>query len=342
MVDRSQFAAANVAIGLVLLASTIARAKDVAPNWKKLEADNGAVYQIDLNSNFYFNNGTADIVVYAVSNSGFNPENMHRLWFDCHGQYRDTTGPSFGPTMNAPPNSMVGRISQIACAGAKDTRLEDSSRPQPKDTPAQYCKGFSPEACARIVAAVEGKSKPSYCKPGFALVGSGLNAEQLRICYVIGSEEVRTRDVNKNPVAPASQSRTYDLTLSATRSNFPSIIGSTNLPDDTKLLVSIEKPRLPNASELLAKGLPMCEDNCFPASGPKGETLGVATTVLAGAFSAGPFSWAGKPFQKGTFKVEVFLVSLPGEASGSPAEYDERQSGRMKKPVLTSSVNIAP
>ena len=58
----------------------------------------------------------------------------------------------------------------------------------------------------------------------------------------------------------------------------------------------------------------MCEEDCLPASGPKGETLGVATTDLAGAFSAGPFSWAGKPFRQDIFEVEIYLVSLPGES----------------------------
>src|SRR5277367_5536602 len=78
-------------------------------------------------------------------------------------------------------------------------------------------------------------------------------------------------------------------------------------------MVSINRQRLPNARELLAAGLPMCQDDCIPASGPKGEVLGVSSVVLAGAFSAGPFSWAGKPFGQGTFEVDVFLLSLPGE-----------------------------
>jgi hypothetical protein len=117
-------------------------------------------------------------------------------------------------------------------------------------------------------------------------------------------------------------------------------VGSTDLPDGTKLLVSINKPRLPNAKELLAVGLSMCEENCLPASGPKGETLGVATTVLSGAFSAGPFSWAGKPFRQGAFEVEVYLVSLPEE--DSRGKDFEMQLERMRKPILTTLVTIAP
>ena len=104
------------------------------------------------------------------------------------------------------------------------------------------------------------------------------------------------------------------------------------------MLVSIKKPRLPNAKELLAVGLPMCEEDCLPASGPKGETLGVATTVLAGAFSAGPFSWAGKPFRQDIFEVEIYLVSLPGESDQDL----NKQLDRMKKPIQTMSVAISP
>ncbi|WIG52220.1 MAG: hypothetical protein OJF48_003138 [Afipia sp.] len=331
-----------IAIGAVAITNSAFSQAAYKPQWQKVEADNGAVYQIDLNSISHFSNGTAESVVYAVEGPGYNPENMRRLWFDCQGKYRDSTGPGIGPTSYAPPRSIIGRISQIACAGAKETRFQDSSSPQPKPTPAQYCVGFSPASCARITAAVEAKPKPDYCRPGFGLVGSGLSSEQLRICYVISSEEVRTRNESSSRMSgDEPPARSYNITLTATKGEFPIIIGRTDLPDGTKLLVSITKPRLPNARELLSSGRPMCEDDCLPAAGPKGEVLGVATTALAGAFSAGPFSWAGKPFRPGTFEVEIFLVSLPGEQPRSPQDY-EKQMDRMKKPVLTSSVVVSP
>jgi hypothetical protein len=106
-------------------------------------------------------------------------------------------------------------------------------------------------------------------------------------------------------------------------------------------MVSINRQRLPNARELLAAGLPMCQDDCIPASGPKGEVLGVSSVVLAGAFSAGPFSWAGKPFGQGTFEVDVFLLSLPGEDITSLASAD-RLSERMRRPILTAPVTVSP
>jgi hypothetical protein len=259
------------------------------------------------------------------------------MWFDCQGRFRDQTGPGISPTQYAPPRSIAARLSAIACLGAKDTHLEDVSQPEPKETPAQYCTGFSPAACARITAAAATNPKPRFCKPGFGVAGSGLSPQQIRICSVITNEEVRIEDIAKQK----STGGKYNVTVSATRSNFPGIVGSTKLPDGTKLLVSINKPRLPTARELLAAGLPMCEDNCIPASGPQGHVLGVPTVVLAGAFSAGPFSWAGKPFRPGAYEVEVYLVSLPGE-NFTGGENFEKQSERMKKPILTTSVTVAP
>lgn len=332
---------ATVVATLICASPAFSQAGNKPSNWQRIEADNGAVYQIDLNSISHNSNGTADVVVYAVEGPSYNPENMRRLWFDCQGRYRDQTGPGIGPIQYAPPRSIAGRLSEIACRGAKDKRLQETTRLQPKDTPDQYCAGFSREACARIAAAVEAKTKPSFCRPGFGLVGSGLSSEQLRICYVITSEQARLENIAKSQTAgKSSQARTYDLDISATRGGFPSIVGSTNLPDGTKLLVSIKKRRLPNANERLATGLAMCEDDCLPASGPKGERLGVATTVLSGAFSAGPFSWGEKPFRQGNFEVEVYLVSLPDEdASGRNIN---QLVDRMKKPILTASVVVNP
>ena len=338
---RAERVAAAVIATLILASPAFAQSFGKKANWKTLEADNGAIYKIDLNSISHYHNGTADMIVYAVEGSGYNPENMHRLWFDCHGNFRDETGPRFGETEYAPPRSMAGRISEIACAGARETPTEQLARPTPKDTLANYCLGFSPGACARIIAAAEAKSKPSYCRPGYELVGSGLSPEQIRICQVIAYEDFLLAHSPINRIDSDAATKSYEIKLSASADKFPNIIGSTNLPDGTKLLISINKPRLPNARELLAAGLPMCQDNCIPASGPKGEMLGVSSVVLAGAFSAGPFSWAGKPFWQGTFEVDVFLVSLPGEGALSLATVD-RQLERMKNPILTAPVTVSP
>jgi hypothetical protein len=341
---------------IVLLMSAHARAEQMVPyksNWRSVEASNGAVYKIDMNSISYMNNGAAELIVYIVEGDDYDPRNVKRLWFDCHGHYRDQTN-GISATLYAPPRSMAGQLSGIACAGAKDTRFDeppkDAPRPEPKWT--DYCKDFSEQACTRIRTVVEAKITPSYCKPSFGIVPTSLSPEQLRICYVMPplktaaapSQSTPTRTAQQPTALPASASpQNFKMKLSALYNDFPSIIGDTNLPDETKLMVSIKKPHLPNAAARLAAGLAMCEDNCIPASGPKGQTLGTETTVLSGAFSAGPFSWNGKPFRPGSYEVEVFLVTLPGEdLKNMPLPQFEQWADRMKKAILTQQVTVAP
>lgn len=79
-----------------------------------------------------------------------------------------------------PPRSVFGEIRRIACRD-----LWAADRPKPED----YCDSFSTDACDRIKGVVEAYAlsqvRPTYCKPGFGLVDSGLTPEQMRICYVI-------------------------------------------------------------------------------------------------------------------------------------------------------------
>jgi hypothetical protein len=158
--------------------------------WKRIEADNGAAFAIDLGSISHNTNGSAVAVMCVVDNDTCIPPNMSRLLFDCHGHYMDID--RSGSLMIAPPRSVVGQMAALACAGARDTRFADDTgntetvrRPVPTD----YCVNFAPDACERIKRVIEAYSPsqppPSYCKPGFAIVGSGLTPEQLRICYVI-------------------------------------------------------------------------------------------------------------------------------------------------------------
>lgn len=310
-----------------------------APNWRDVEAANGAIYKVNMNSISPDADGSTEVIVYAADGSTFNPDNLRRLWFTCKAHYRDLTVVGIGPLQYAPPRSIAGRIGEIACSAADEARRRQPVQQIPKDTPDQYCTGFSREACARIVAAVEAKPKPSYCKLGFALAGSGLSDEQVRICRVIIDEEARLRDIRARGLDKNEQARTSHINLSATRGGFPTIVGSTDLPEGTKLLVRIKKPYLPNAEQLLAAGLPMCEDDCLPAIGPKGESLGVRVTVQSGAFSAGPFSWrTGKPIRPGDVEVEIFLVALPGQDESDLVETVKR----MKNPISKIAVNISP
>ena len=161
--------------------------------WLRLEAENGEVTKVDTASIQHFNTGAAEVVVYTyVPNTPFNPSKLRRLFFDCAGQFRDQTE-GFSPPMDAPPRSIAGRISAIACVGAKDTRLEDAYRDSGAGTtPREYCNGFSTDACSRIVAAIKSRTNPTYCKPGFAVLGSaesqGLSPEQVRICFLMSGD----------------------------------------------------------------------------------------------------------------------------------------------------------
>jgi hypothetical protein len=182
-----QFLLATVAV--FALGFGAARAEQVLPytsDWQTLEALDGSVYKIDQKSISHMSNGSAELIVYAVEGDAYNPTNVRRLWFDCQGHYQDHTG-GISATLYAPPRSVAGQLSAIACASAKDARFDeppnDAPRPEPQRT--DYCKDFSQEACARIRKVVETKVTPSYCKPGFAVAPTSLSNEQLRICYVM-------------------------------------------------------------------------------------------------------------------------------------------------------------
>jgi hypothetical protein len=97
-----------------------AQAAAKAARWKTIQADNGSVFKVELNSITHFNNGSADMVVYAVQSDAYDPRNLTRYIFDCHGHYMDTA--NMGTTLYAPPRSVAGQMANIACAGAKDTR----------------------------------------------------------------------------------------------------------------------------------------------------------------------------------------------------------------------------
>ncbi|MBX9778551.1 MAG: hypothetical protein K2Y71_29615 [Xanthobacteraceae bacterium] len=159
-----------------------ARVGPPAASWRRIEADNGAVYAIDMNSISHNTNGTALAITCVVENDTCPLLNMSRFHFDCRGHYQDLD--RRGPVMPAPPRSVAGRMAAFACAGAKDTRFRDNSDQRP--TPAEYCQGFPRDACARITAMVNGQAPMPPCQPGYGLVGSGYTREQIRACSVRG------------------------------------------------------------------------------------------------------------------------------------------------------------
>jgi hypothetical protein len=156
-------------------------------DWQSIEADNGAVYRIDMNSIKPGNGGAAEIMVYAdEGGASDNVVNLKFLLFDCRGRFLDMNSPA--PSAYAPPKSVAGQIGAIACEKAHATTVAiDAESVRIGLSPESYCKGFSADACNRMKSVIDTKERPSFCKQGFALVGSGLTDEQLRICYVMTS-----------------------------------------------------------------------------------------------------------------------------------------------------------
>jgi len=96
----------------------------------------------------------------------------------------------------------------------------------------------------------------------------------------------------------------FKLTVSADPN--PTISGTTDLPDGTKLFVNILKPHLPDGQQRMARGLPACEDDCSPANTV--EVPSVDPVVRNGAFTAGPFSFGGKPFRPNIYPIRISVL----------------------------------
>lgn len=87
--------------------------------WKRFEADNGAVYVMDMNSISHMQTcaGCADATICTVDNNQCIPPNMRAIRFDCRGHYLDIM--SGGDLQMAPPRSVIGQMATAACVGAK-------------------------------------------------------------------------------------------------------------------------------------------------------------------------------------------------------------------------------
>ena len=162
------------------------------PVWKRFESNTGEVTKLDTASVEPAQQGGAIAMVYSYTPGTYlDLRRLRRVHFTCRGQYEDFG--SIGYLQDAPPRSVIGAVAATVYTYAEPKRRmvmqrqreldadahERAIRPRPED----YCINFSAEACDRIQAGVEEKTKPAFCQPGFGLVGSGLNAEQLRICY---------------------------------------------------------------------------------------------------------------------------------------------------------------
>ena len=205
-------------VAVILLAFDSTRAEQMVPyqsDWRTIEAADGSVFKIDQKSITHMTNGSAEMIVYAVEGDDYNPTNVKRLLFDCRGHYQNIDGG--GMVMQyAPPRSVAGQLSAIACAGARDSRFDEPPKNAPAPEPqwTEYCRDFSSDACARIRKVVEAKVTPSYCKPGFAVVPTSLSDEQLRICYVMPKLKTAAavgQSAPSQPRSPVSQTTPVKL-----------------------------------------------------------------------------------------------------------------------------------
>ena len=141
--------------------------------WLHLEATNGERYRLNLNSVMDGTTGNKIALVYiTLPNAMFDWQRMHRLMFNCNGTFIDITNGISNNVMDAPPNSVAGRIQKIICR---------------VPTTKQYCEGLSNGECNNVSRVVNSNNRPSYCRQGYGLVDSGLNNEQRRICAVMGT-----------------------------------------------------------------------------------------------------------------------------------------------------------
>ena len=83
------------------------------------------------------------------------------------------------------------------------------------------------------------------------------------------SDDLRPQSLHfENPAPQAILAKEYHFKLSANEDPFPTISGTTDLPEGTKLFIDLLKPHLPNGQQRMAQGLPACEDDCFPGKPP--------------------------------------------------------------------------
>lgn len=106
---------ARLALGAALLISSGATAQQSKPNWKRIEADNGAAYAIDMTSISHDGN-QADAVVCVVENDACEIMNMHRWVFYCaQNRFTELTDSGFLSSVYVPPLSVGRKVLDIAC-----------------------------------------------------------------------------------------------------------------------------------------------------------------------------------------------------------------------------------
>lgn len=156
--------------------------------WRTIEATNGSATKIDRHSIQHGTLGDAFAIVITYPAGLKGPGNRTQLHFDCRGGVMDLAD-RLHTAISAPPRSILGIAASIACRPPK----------LPPPNPADYCKGFTAEACQRMQTIGLSGKNPSYCREGFALASSGLSDEQARTCHVVQAyTQYRSRLAN-NP-----------------------------------------------------------------------------------------------------------------------------------------------
>jgi hypothetical protein len=121
----------------------------------------------------------------------------------------------------------------------------------------------------------------------------------------------------------------YHFQFTVSAGPYPTIRGLTDMPDGTKLMVTVIKPHLPDGQERIARGLPACDGMCGPAK-TRQEPY-VAPVVKDGLFFAGPVSFSDQPFKADIYPVRVYVV---------PQEITDASLDAMNQPVYIGEIRM--
>jgi hypothetical protein len=126
-----------------------------------------------------------------------------------------------------------------------------------------------------------------------------------------------------------AQDRQFRFQLSASSGPYPTIRALTDLPDGTKVMVTLLKPHLPDGQQRMARGLPACDDMCGPAE--VRQKPYVDPVVRNGVFIAGPFSFGDHPLKPDTYPVRITIV---------PEKITDASLDAMNHPVYVGDIRI--
>jgi hypothetical protein len=126
-----------------------------------------------------------------------------------------------------------------------------------------------------------------------------------------------------------AQDRQFHFQLSASSGPYPTIRGLTDLPDGTKVMVTLLKPHLPDGQQRMARGLPACEDMCGPAE--VRQKPYVDPVVRNGIFIAGPFSFGDHPLKSDIYPIRITIV---------PEKITDASLDAMNHPVYLGEIRI--